>query len=164
VTAVIALLGLVLATLSLGWQAATFLLSGSRLKVNLIYSSRSEGQQLVEEILTIQIVNRGRATAYIDECVIYPADGHPGGGISASMEERTPPLPSHPLDGLKSTLMYADASLVRMLAESRPTADSPVKVFAQVTAGTGRQKNSKLLELSRPTAAIKPGSRADGCR
>src|SRR5258708_4430487 len=79
-TLVIAVLGLVLSILSLIWQAATYILSGSRVRAELKHGARSAdvvvsgppgwkrvaAQGLDEEVIGIEVHNLGRMAASID--------------------------------------------------------------------------------------------------
>jgi hypothetical protein len=79
-TLVVAVLGLLLSIVSLIWQAATYVLSGSRVRAELKYGSRNAdvvvsgpagwrrfaAQGLDEEVIGIEVRNVGRMAASID--------------------------------------------------------------------------------------------------
>jgi hypothetical protein len=93
-TLVIAVVGVALATLSLGWQAATFLLSGPRVKVFLAQGYRGPGGVMLapietysdggaaiarmgftEHVLAVHAVNRGRLPASITNWTVRFSNG-----------------------------------------------------------------------------------------
>lgn len=167
VTLVIATIGLGLSVLSVSWQAASFFLAGPWVRVRLTESSTfvSEGggrSLLVQETLCIHVANRGRAATSIDECVIYPADGRPGGGLSAGLDSRTPTMPGHRLEPQSSTMMYLDLTLARTIAEERASASERPKVFAAVRLGNGRLRKSPPLAIPRSPIPPKDGTPAAG--
>ncbi len=107
---VIAIVGVGLATLSLGWQAATFFLSGPRIKVNLreglrgplglmlapasIYTAEGraalERMGYTEQVVAVEAVNRGRLGATVNNWSVKFGNGAIYGNPS---DMRNPQLP-----------------------------------------------------------------------
>jgi len=125
-TLVIAVLGLVLAVVSLTWQAATFVLSGSRVRAELKHGARNAGvavtgppgsQQLkslaaqgfTEEVIGVEVRNVGRLAATVDRVQAAIA-----GGIKLEMlrELAGPSLP-HRLEPQSAASWFVPAAPVR---------------------------------------------------
>jgi hypothetical protein len=98
VTLVVAIVGLALAALSLGWQAATFVLSGSRVRVTLRRGAVRRGfgetvrvsfpehaterevlvarkQGFTEDVAVAEVRNRGRLAISVEDVSIKTDDG-----------------------------------------------------------------------------------------
>lgn len=125
-TLIIAVLGLVLSVASLTWQAATFVLSGSRVRAELKHGARNasgvisgppRSQQLKalaeqgfpEEVIGIKVHNVGRLAASIDSVEAALA-----GGVKISMlvDIVGPSLP-HRLDAQSSASWFLPAAPIR---------------------------------------------------
>jgi|GEM_PF-1339500 len=128
-TLVIAVVGLGLSALSLGWQAASFLLSGPRVRVHLQEGLRGPGgavlapssiytddgraalerQGFDEPILAVIVVNRGRLPATVGNWSIRFGNGaayqNPGDPRNPALPYRLEPFTSEswysPLDHLQ---------------------------------------------------------------
>ena len=154
-TTVIAVLGLLFALASLGWQAWTFRLSGSRVRVEIARGLKSEthavtmpptataqqiedvrSQGFTQRVLAVTVSNSGRGeTSIASVDVLLPR----GGGVSESVHE--PPLPFR-LVGESEQTWYFDARLadgyVRVFDEVLPK-DKPPTARGRVRLG-GREK------------------------
>jgi hypothetical protein len=127
-TLVIAVLGVVLSVASLTWQAATFILSGSRVRADLKHgarnaagvvhgSPRSMQQQLpslaaqgfTEEVIGIEVHNVGRLAATVDRVSAALAGGMKYNFLSDVVG---PSLP-HRLEPQSSASWFAPAAPVR---------------------------------------------------
>lgn len=132
-TLVIAVVGLGLSVLSLGWQAASFFLSGPRVRVHLqegfrgmggavlappsVYTDQGrealERQGFTEHILAVIVVNRGRLPATVGNWSIRFGNGaayqNPG-------DPRNPALP-YRLEPFTSESWYAPVDHLQKLQE-----------------------------------------------
>jgi hypothetical protein len=147
-TLVIAVLGLVLSVASLTWQAATFVLSGSRVRADLKHGAAGAGgvihgppgsqplaslgaQGFMEEVLGVQVRNAGRLATTIDRIEICLANGVKLAQLSALMG---PSLP-HRLEPQSSALWFIPADPARgavaASAQALKRAD-PCKVWMEV--------------------------------
>ncbi len=173
-TTVIAALGLLLALASLGWQAWTFRLSGSRVSVEIARGLKSEthaitmpatataqqieqmrSQGFTQPVLAVTVSNGGRGeTSIASVDVLLPR----GGGVSESVHE--PPLPFR-LPGESEQTWYFDARLaegyVRVFDKQLPQ-DKPRTARGRVRLGGRRaailSRNEVAIES--PAAASEP--------
>lgn len=128
---VIAVVGLALAALSLGWQAATFFLSGPRVKVDLqegflgpmglmtasasVYTA--EGREALdrlgytEHVLAVEAVNSGRLAVTVNNWSINFGNGASYGNPS---DMRNPKLP-HRLEPHTTALWCAPVEHLQLL-------------------------------------------------
>lgn len=168
-TTVIAALGLVFALASLAWQAWTFRLSGSRVRVEIarglkstthaltmprdatsqqIESMRAQG--FTNPVLAVTVKNSGRGeTSVASVDVQLPG----GGAVSESLHE--PPLPFR-LPGESEQTWYFDARLAEgyvRIFDSSLAADVARTARGRVRLG-GREK----AILSKSEIAIAPSS------
>ena len=164
---VIAVLSLVLSVVSLTWQAATFVLSGSRIQAELKHGARNAGvvatgppgsqqlqalaaQGLTEEVLGVEVRNVGRLAASIDS-----VEAALEGGVKIKMLEFvTGPVLSHRLEPQSSASWSVPAAPVRaavgVSAEVLKRAN-PCKVWMEVTvAGKIVRSKQSMLLGSRP--------------
>ncbi len=158
-TLIIAVLGLVLSVASLTWQAATFVLSGSRVRADLRHGARNAttavsgppgSQQLqflaaqgfTEEVIGIEVRNVGRLAASIESVAATLA-----GGVQFTQlrDSGGPPLP-HTLEPQSAAKWFLPAVPVRAaVAVSSQTLKGadPCKVWMEVTLGTGKLVRSR---------------------
>jgi len=125
-TLVIAVLGLVFSVASLTWQAATFVLSGSRIRAELKHGARNAGmvgsgppgqqplqalaeQGLTEEVVGVEVHNVGRLAASVDKVEVALA-----GGLKLQMllDVTGPALP-HRLEPQSSASWFVPAAPIR---------------------------------------------------
>lgn len=183
-TFILAALGVALALASLLWQAISWLLSGSRVSVEIARTlSDPEGDKssiigastdaktlaflrnegFTEPRIMIRVFNRGRGPSEIEQVGIV---GPTGDGLVGIFD---PPLPCR-IDGETSMHWHIDVSAVERwahaLAALRATAaPEMVEIRAQVTLGTGKEIKSKstlifpddLIALRSPFIKKGPG-------
>ena len=163
-TLVIAVLGLVLSMVSLAWQAATYVLSGSRVRAELMHGAgnadvvvsgppgwkRVAAHGLDEEVIGIEVRNVGRMAASIDS--VHAA--LPRGTKTTMLQSIVgPPLP-HRLDPQGVASWFLPMAQVR--ATVGTTAEvfkrrNPSKVWMEVTVAGNVVKSRQSMRLgSRP--------------
>ncbi|MGA8353467.1 MAG: hypothetical protein WB698_04795 [Solirubrobacteraceae bacterium] len=173
-TTVIAAFGLLFALASLGWQAWTFRLSGSRVRVDIARGLKSgthaltmpstatpqqiermSSQGFTQPVLAVTVSNSGRGeTSIASVDVLLPG----GGGVDESVHE--PPLPFR-LAGESEQTWYFDALLaegyVRVFDEHLPK-DKPRTARGRVRLGGRKEailsRNEVVIGL--PDAANSP--------
>src|SRR5262249_14904712 len=154
-TLVIAVLGVVMSALSLGWQAATFVLTGGRVKAELYLSfggvdsvigtgipsadedqRRAEGPTGARAVMLVRNVGRLPVTV-ADRSLVARIHGF---RISQGVW-LGPPLP-HRMEGGEATEWDIDSDAVkRLLTEAARTFNHPVEqitVRGYVSLGSGR--------------------------
>jgi len=163
-TLVIAVLGLVLSILSLIWQAATYLLSGSRGRAELKHGARNAdvvvsghpgwkrvaAQGLDEEVIGIEVRNAGRMAATIDS--VHAA--LPRGTKTTMLQSIIgPPLP-HRLDPQSVASWFLPLAPVRATVGTAAEVfkrRNPSKVWMEVTVAGKVVKSRQSMRLgSRP--------------
>jgi len=163
-TLAIAVLSLVLSVVSLTWQAATFVLSGSRVRAYLTRGARNAdvvvtapsgwqqlaAQGLTEEVIGIEVRNVGRLAASID--TVHAALA---GGTKTTMLQSIsgPPLP-HRLEPQSSAAWYLPAAPVRAAVGAQAEVlrrANPCKVWMEVTVAGKIVRTRQSIRLgSRP--------------
>ncbi|HWD37317.1 MAG TPA: hypothetical protein VG944_00585 [Fimbriimonas sp.] len=159
-TLIIAVVGIVLAGLSLGWQAATFTLSGPRVKVNLregfrgprgimiappaVYTDNGletlAQQGYSEHVLAVEAINRGRLPATIENWSLRFGNGaaysNPTDGGNLSLPYR--------LDSHTRANWYAPAANLRELQGIfTDQTESAAILRAEVSLGSGQTAVSR---------------------
>ena len=165
-TLVIAIVGLVLSVVSLGWQAATFRFSGPRVRVTLseglrgplgamiaspsVYTEAGrhvvESQGYTEPLLAIGVTNAGRMAVTIDRWTLRFGNK---AAFQNPTDPRNPPLP-YRLDAHSSATWYADLEPLRLLQAT--FSDQSVKagrIIASVDLGNGTTVKSKTSVIVR---------------
>jgi hypothetical protein len=162
-TLVIAVLGLALSVASLTWQAATFILSGSRVRAELRHGARNAdvvavgplgsqrlsvlaAQGLTEEVIGIEVRNVGRLAASVDS-----VEAALEGGMKFAMLQSTigPPL-SHRLEPQSSASWSMPAAPIRAAVGAsaevlkRP---NPCKVWMEVTVAGKVVRSRQSMRL-----------------
>ncbi|SRR6266567_2577895 len=125
-TLIIAVLGLVLSVASLTWQAATFVLSGSRVRADLKHGAANAGgvvhgppgsqplaslaaQGFTEEVIGVQVRNEGRLATTIDKVEASLANG-----LKVNLFGALPgPSLPHRLEPQSSAVWFMPAAPVR---------------------------------------------------
>jgi hypothetical protein len=156
-TLILASLGVGLALLSLAWQAFSFLLTGSRVRVNVRPGLRGFGgvvtvpldatpanvaylrdQGFTEPVFAVEAINRGRGETSVASVDLVFDDG---GSVSNAAHD--PPLPFK-LNGESSQTWYIDAHLAFAYAK----ASESVKPSGKTPSARGRVTlgSSKVVE------------------
>jgi hypothetical protein len=159
-TLAIAVLSLVLSVASLTWQAATFVLSGSRVRAELKHGARNAstvvtgapgsqdflslaGQGLTDEVIGIEVRNVGRLAASIQSVSAALASGLK---VTPVRELVGPTLP-HTLEPQSAASWFLPAAPIRDVvafsSKGRLKQPDPNKVWMEVTLGTGKVVRSK---------------------
>jgi hypothetical protein len=156
-TLLIAVAGLTLAAASLAWQAATFALTGSRVKANIERGALGGGglvtsppdkwtannsavmaaQGFSHEVVAVAVRNVGRLPATVQKFSV-----HLDNGTSFIPIQTTPPLP-YRLDAGGSEKWWVDAADVRALIAAGRLARA--KVHIEVALGTGKTIKTKRI-------------------
>ncbi len=160
-TLIFAVFGLVLAVLSLAWQAVTWRLSGSRVQVDMLVGATNgskDGTVVVDarwragveqfedlgmhhRLLAIRIRNTGRAATSL---VSYHAALDTGPRIGAVGVPAGPPLLPHRLEAESEVLYYLDFDqLLHALAGLHNSEQRPKSVRMQAVLGSGKTVSSK---------------------
>jgi hypothetical protein len=147
-TLIIAVLGLVLSVASLTWQAATFVLSGSRVRADLKYGAANAAgaltgppgstplvsliaQGFTDEVLGVEVRNLGRLAATVDRVQVAIAGGIK---LQTLLDVKGPSLP-HRLEPQSSASWFVPAAPARravaVSAQVLKRAD-PCKVWMEV--------------------------------
>jgi hypothetical protein len=125
-TLIIAVLGMGLSVASLTWQAATFILSGSRIRAELKHGARNAGmvgsgapgsqplkalaeQGLTEEVVGVEVHNVGRLAASVDRVEAALAGGMK---LQMLLDVTGPSLP-HRLEPQSSAAWFVPAAPIR---------------------------------------------------
>jgi hypothetical protein len=137
-TLVIALIGLAAALLSLGWQVASWLLSGPRVRVGISHAIMTMTDGSVgPRCIAVEARNVGRAEASLVSWAISFPDG---GTIVPAMSPGTPwwgPSLPHPLGGGHSATWLVDFdSFVKARAQA---GFGEVDIRAVVSLGSGKK-------------------------
>jgi hypothetical protein len=156
-TTILAAFGVGLAVLSLGWQAWSFLLAGSRVSVEVgdglkdgnkvatiartatpVEIASLEHQGLTERVLSVRVNNAGRGPTSV---VAVGIEFQDGGAISDA--RLNPPLPFR-LDGESEQTWYFEASLASEYVKAfrTPGATKPALARGYVRLG-GRKSEIK---------------------
>jgi hypothetical protein len=166
---ILAALGLVLSVASLSWQAATFVLSGSRVKAELRHGARGPGghgglvsgkpglqtlaslapQGWTEEVLGVEVRNVGRlAVTVTSVAVVHAEKGIKYRPVGALIGEELP----FRLEAQSSQSWFMSAADVhQMIAVAAETlgAGDPADLYVEVELGTGKVcKTREKLALS----------------
>jgi hypothetical protein len=169
VTLVLASVGLGLALASLGWQAATFVLSGSRVRVELLLGAADPatlrtgrgmlvtypldkwtpdtvalhvGQGMTEPLLFVEARNVGRMPATVEKITAYLTNGV---GLEPTMHAHAP-LPFR-LEPGSSEKWWVSAAMVRAaVPASQP---DRMRVHIAVRLGTGKIVRTGSMTVSR---------------
>lgn len=165
-TLLVAILGVALATLSLGWQAASFFLSGSRVRAKLQQAfigragavtapldaapaaiKNTIAQGFTQPALAIVVTNRGRLPAEVAGWSISFENEF---GYSNPTDPINPPLP-YRLEGGTSKTWYARGDdLSRVVAGSKKPEQRGLVARGYVSLGTGRRVKAKGAILLGP--------------
>lgn len=178
-TLVIAIIGLILAVVSLLWQAATFVLSGPRVKVRLREGIRGDhggallgpienytadglaaltAQGYSEHVLGIEVVNTGRLPATIRTWGLRFGNR---AVYTHNLDPRNPPLP-HRLEPATSEVWYVPvANLQELQGDFVDQSREAATARADVDLATGKTVSSRdgftirpdEIQLVRPLAA-----------
>jgi hypothetical protein len=165
-TLVVAIVGVSLALASLAWQAATFVLSGSRVRLTLRRGAlrrtvggvaRMSGLQLsasdyavmhkqgfTEEILLVEVRNRGRMAVSVEDVSATTEDGW---GFQRAADPENPSLPHRLEPGAKET-WHIELSVFQHLVN---TDGKQRKVWMRVELGTGKVLRTKQATLVVPS-------------
>lgn len=177
VTLGIAAAGLALAALSLGWQAATFLMSGPRMKVRLsegfrglpgvmigppgVYTDEGlaslQHQGYTEHVLAVTATNKGRLSATVREWSLHFGNR---AKFANQHDPRNPPLP-HRLEPHTAQTWYAPVEDVAPFVElftdqsdrARTVRGAVVTCAASSRATLGARRPPSLRRRSRPPLA-----------
>lgn len=159
ITLGLAILGVGLAALSLGWQAATFYLSGSRVRVTMHRGAlrrefgattrmtgpvtasdrdieRMREQGFDHDVVVAIVRNRGRLAVSVDGVTATSRDGW---GFARLADPENPSLPFRLEPGAKET-WHVDLEPLQMLADGD---NESREVFMLVELGTGKVARSK---------------------
>jgi hypothetical protein len=159
-TLVIAVVGVTLAALSIGWQASTFFLSGPRVRVALregfqgpfgamlgppsLYAETGT-ESLVrmgytEHVVGVEAVNRGRLPATV---VLWSLRFGNGAAYQNPSDPSNPELP-YRLEPETSAIWYAPVEHLRAFQEALvDQSESTATLRAQVSLASGREITSK---------------------
>ncbi len=159
-TTILAALGVVLALVSLGWQAVSFWLSGSRVRVEIragatdgvrvasVSGSPTQDQQallqrqgLTQLILGVKVKNLGRAPTSVTSVDLHYSNG---AGLSGAYLRGSPELPCR-MEGETEQTWYFDADLAARFA----------RVFEEAKK-TGKPQSVSARGLVRVGGKTKP--------
>jgi hypothetical protein len=159
-TLVIAVVGLALAAASLAWQAATFALTGSRVRADILRGVIGRGvlvtyppdtwapgslaqhaaEGMPQEVVAVEVRNVGRMPASVQKITAYLENG-----VSLTPLQTDPPLP-YPLEAGSSERWWVDAAQVyAAIAASRLTRSD---VQIAVALGTGKVVKTKPISVT----------------
>lgn len=173
ITLVVAIVGVMLALASLVWQGAVFVLSGSRVRVNLRRGAlrrdaagavaRIAGptnptgsdyalihnQGFTEDVLIVDVRNVGRMAVSVEQIAAASEDGW---GFARLADPENPALPHRLEPGAKETWHVEMLPFQRLVdADSRPR-----RAWITVELGTGRVVQTKDSTLIVPSPAPTP--------
>jgi hypothetical protein len=164
-TLVIAVVGLALAATSLAWQAATFALTGSRVRAEILRGGIGRGalvtyppdkwtetsvaalvrEGFTNEVVAVEVRNVGRLPVSVQKITAYLANG-----IGFSPFETQPPLPFR-LEAGSSERWWIEAAQVRAaIAASKDAGiqrSDRSKVHIAVGLATGKVVKTKSIVL-----------------
>jgi hypothetical protein len=163
ITPVVAIVGLGLALLSLGWQAATFALSGSRVRAEIkrgasgggnaiigpaeVWTTRTVAslatQGLTTEVLAVSVRNVGRLAVTVDEVAVVFSNR--GRYLPPEGSKGNPPVPWR-LEPGSSKTWYAEAIQPRAYLAAARLPDQRVR-FA-VTLGNGKTVETDRIAIT----------------
>jgi hypothetical protein len=161
-TLVIAVVGLALAAASLAWQAATFALTGSRVRADVLRGVIGRGvlvtyppenwgsasaaahaaQGFTEEVVAVEVRNVGRMAVSVQKITAYLDNG-----IGLSPVQTQPPLPFR-LEPGSSERWWVEAAQVRaaiIASERTGVGGSQSKVHIAVDLATGKVVKTKSI-------------------
>ena len=157
-TLIIAVVGLALAAASIAWQAATFVLAGSRVRVDILRGAIGRGmlvtappehwttnaiaiqasQGITQEVVAVDVRNVGRMAATVQKLTVYIEDG-----VGFAPTGTDPSLPFR-LEASSSEKWWVDAAAVSAgLVASKLSPSS--KVYIEVALGTGKTIKTKSI-------------------
>jgi hypothetical protein len=142
-TLLIAVLGLVLAVLSLAWQAWTWSRSGPVLSLSTSNQFPSYADHLGDHLVCLTVVNKGRAATTIQAWGIELPDG--GNIVSWNNPPWFTQLPQR-LEPHASVDLRIDAEELRQVAAERSVPFDSMRPW--VRAGDGRQYYARGVPLS----------------
>jgi hypothetical protein len=164
-TLVIAVVGLALAAASLAWQAATFALTGSRVRADILRGvtgrgmlvtyppakwtpntlAQSAAQGMPHEVVAVEVRNVGRLPASVQKVTAYLENG-----IGFSPLQTQPALPFR-LEAGSSERWWIQAAEVRAGIVASKSTGIPrshrTKVYMAVALGTGKVIKTKSIVL-----------------
>jgi hypothetical protein len=167
VTLVVAIVGVSLALASLAWQAATFVLSGSRVRLTLrrgglrrtvggvarmsepLQPTASDydvmhSQGFTEEVVLVEIRNKGRLAVSVEDVSATTEDGW---GFQRAADPENQSLPHRLEPGAKET-WHIELSVFQHLVN---TDGKQRKVWMRVELGTGKVLRTKQATLVVPS-------------
>jgi hypothetical protein len=161
---IVAIVSIIISVASLSWQAASFSLSGPRVKVSLRHGAAGRGgiitgapgkldlgwavsEGYTHELLAVEATNVGRmAVAVTKVSASFPS----GFGVSETQNPFTPVLP-HRLEAQTTQTYYISMEMVRRTAyvAFRATGENSQPVSMLVELGNGKTvKTPESLEIS----------------
>lgn len=170
VTLIVAIVGIVLAGASLAWQAASFVLSGSRVRVNLRRGALRRGgpgglarlagplnpsesdyemmreQGFTDDVFIVEVRNVGRMAVSV-ESVSLDTEG--GWGFAHPGDPENPALPHRLEPGSKESWHVAIAPLQALVDRDKKAR----KVWMTVELGTGKALRTSDEAWIRPRVA-----------
>jgi hypothetical protein len=167
VTLVVAIVGVSLALASLAWQAATFVLSGSRVRLTLrrgglrrtvggvarmsepLQPTASDydvmhSQGFTEEVVLVEIRNKGRLAVSVEDVSATTEDGW---GFQRAADPENQSLPHRLEPGAKET-WHIELSVFQHLVN---TDGKQRQVWMRVELGTGKVLRTKQATLVVPS-------------
>jgi hypothetical protein len=168
VTLVVAIIGVALAVASLAWQAATFVLSGSRVGLTLRRGLiRRDGsgtvalalgplepnaghygvmreQGFTEEVVIVEVRNRGRMAVSVES---VRADTQDGWGFARIADPENPTVPHRLEPGAKETWHEKLAAIQKIV----DTKGESQEVWMTVELGTGKVLRTKQTTVVVPS-------------
>lgn len=163
-TLVIAVVGLALAAASLAWQAATFALTGSRVRADFLFGAIGRGvlityppenwsatsaaahaaQGFTEEVVAVEVRNVGRMAVSVQKITAYLDNG-----IGISPIQTQPPLPFRLEPGSSERWWVEAEEVARAIETSKRTGmiqpSHRSKVHIAVGLGTGKVVKTKAI-------------------
>jgi hypothetical protein len=153
VTLVVAIVGAVTGVAALVWEAATFVLSGSRVKVALTHAWLGGGgvvtgplgeigkqppdERFPVEALGVEVRNVGRLQASVTGCAIEVGPV----AISAFVPHNEP-LP-HRLDIGEENTWFVEVAQIHAAVSAAVRTFGPVEIRARASLGTGKRITSR---------------------
>lgn len=164
-TLAIAVLGVLLSALSLGWQAATFVLTGGRVRaelraggidpgggmvtgpakdMSLRQANELKAQGFTRPVVAVQVRNVGRLPVVITGWSLVTEPG--GVGFHPMADSIGPPL-DHRLEAGAPAIWAVDGGaaqrLVRVTAEALNVPPDRIRLRGRVSLGTGRNVDTR---------------------
>jgi hypothetical protein len=175
VTLVVAITGVALALGSLAWQAATFILSGSRARVKLrrgaiqrdalgrivrvagplqpsardLALMRSQG--FTRDLLIVEVRNVGRLAVSVESAT---AEAEGGWGFAVLQDPENTALPFRLEPGAKES-WHVDLAPLQMVADSE---GKPKRAWMSVELGTGKVLRTKQTVMLEPSSTAGSGA------